>query len=121
MKKLHTYQMIDRIIQLDQRHVGVARSLLGTMMNDDPGIARTWFALAADASKDGIDPKGFLALPGDVFQALHSHIRYGYVVQWLAQWSVESYHLKDNLAARLPGGWDEADNVLATEHRRRIG
>lgn len=91
------------------------------MIDDDPELARTWLDLAADASKDGIDPRGLLILPEDVFHALHSHIRYGYVIEWLAKWSVESFHLKSELAARLPGRWDEADTVLATEYSRRIG
>ena len=121
MKKIRTHQIIDRIIELDNRHAGVASSLLTTMINDDPELARTWLDLAADASKDGIDPRGLLILPEDVFHALHTHVRYGYVIEWLAKWSVESFHLKNELAVRLPGSWDEADTVLATEHNRRTG
>lgn len=121
MNKFQTHQIIDRIIELDSRHVEVAKSVLATMIDDDPELARTWLDLAADASKDGIDPRGLLILPEDVFHALHSHIRYGYVIEWLAKWSVESFHLKTELAARLPGSWDEADTILATEHSRRTG
>lgn len=121
MKQFQTHQIIDRIIQLESRHVGVAGSLLATMIDDDPELARTWLDLAADASIDGIDPQGLLILPESFFHVLHSHVRYGYVIEWLAKWSVESFHLKNELAARLPGRWDEADTVLATEHSRRTG
>jgi hypothetical protein len=121
MQRFQTHHIIDRIIELDERHVGVARDLLATMIEDDPELARTWLDLAADASKDGIDPQGLFILPENVFHALHSHIRYGYVIEWLAKWSVESFHLKTELAGRLPGGWDEADTVLSAEHSRRTG
>jgi hypothetical protein len=121
MQQFQTHHIIDRIIELDGRHIGVASSLLATMIDDDPELAQTWLDLAADASKDGIDPQGLLILPENVFHVVRSHIRYGYVIEWLAKWSVESFHLKNELAARLPGGWGEADAVLTAEHSRRVG
>jgi hypothetical protein len=121
MREYQTNQLMDRIIELDTRHIKVARSLLTTMTVDDPEIAKTWLDLAADASKDGMDPQGLFILPGNVFDVLHSHVRYGYVVDWLANWSVESFHLKGELASRLPRGWDDMDGVLTAEYNRRTG
>lgn len=121
MQEYQTHHIIDRIIELDARHIGVARSLLATMADDDPEIAQTWHDFASDASRDGMDPMGLFILPETVFQVLHSHVRYGYVIQWLAKWSVESFHLKGELAARLPGGWGEIDDILTAEYERRIG
>jgi hypothetical protein len=121
MQEYQTHQIIDRIIEIDARHIEVARSLLATMVVDDPEIAKTWLDLAADASKDGMDPQGLFILPEDVFNALHSHVRYGYVIDWLATWSVESFRLKGELAARLPRGWGEIDDILTSEYDRRTG
>ncbi len=121
MREYQTHQLIDRIIGIDERHIAVAQSLLATMAADNPEIARTWFDLAADASKDGEDPHGLFILPENVFHALHSHVRYGYVVEWLALWSRESFNLKGQLAARLPRGWDDMDRVLTAEYNRRTG
>jgi hypothetical protein len=119
MAEFQTHQLIDRVIELDTRHIAVARSLLVAMSVDDPEVAQTWLDLAADASKDGADPKGLLILPENVFHALRGHVRYGYVVEWLSNWSVESFHLKGELAKRLQGGWDEIDGVLTAEFDRR--
>lgn len=119
MQEIQTHQITDRIIKLDERHIAVARSLLATMSVDDPEVAQTWLDLAADASKSGEDPQGLFILPENVFNALHGHVRYGYVVEWLAEWSVESFRLKGNLAARLPRGWDYMYRVLTAEFNRR--
>lgn len=119
MRGYQTRHIIDRIIGLDERHIAVARSLLATMTADDPEIARTWLDLAADALKNGEDPHGLFILPENVFHALHSHVRYGYAVEWLAAWSRESFDLKGDLAARLPRGWNDMDAVLTTEYNRR--
>jgi hypothetical protein len=119
MQEYLAHQIIDRIIELDTRHIAVARSLLTTMTVDDPEIAKTWLDLAADASSDGMDPQGLFILPENVFHALHGHVRYGYAIEWLANWSVESFHLKGELAARLPRGWGDMDGVLTAEYDRR--
>ncbi|MEZ2224537.1 hypothetical protein [Rhizobium sp. RCC_161_2] len=119
MRDDQTQQLIDRIIGLNERHIAVARSLLTTMTADDPEVAQTWLDLAADASTDGDDPHGLFILPESVFHALHSHVRYGYVIEWLAVWSRESFALKGQFAARLPRGWDDMDRVLTAEYDRR--
>lgn len=119
MQERQTRHILDRIIELDARHIAVARSLLATMAIDDPEVAQTWLDLAEGASSDGMDPQGLFILPRDVFEALHSHIRYGYAVEWLATWSLQSFHLKNELASRLPGGWSDMDSVLKAEYDRR--
>ncbi|MGV8939504.1 MAG: hypothetical protein ACOH2J_20490 [Allorhizobium sp.] len=121
MREYQTHQIIDRIIGLDERHIAVALFLLTTMTADDPEVAQTWLDLAADASKDGEDPQGLFILPENVFYALHGHVRYGYVIQWLANWSVESFRLKGELAKRLQDGWEEINGVLTDEYDRRQG
>lgn len=118
MQEFQTHQLVDRIIELDERHVAIARSLLSIMSIDDPEVADTWLELAA-AERDGLDPQGMIIVPRTVFDALHSHVRYGYVVEWLAKWSVESFQMKSELAARLPCGWDDVDGVLTAEYGRR--
>ncbi|MDP9628726.1 UNVERIFIED_ORG: hypothetical protein J2W85_000774 [Ensifer adhaerens] len=119
MREYQTRQIVDQIIELDTRHIAVARSLLDTMAVDDPEIARTWIDLSAEASRDGVDQLGVFILPESVHQELHSHIRYGYVVEWLGNWSVESFKLKGELAKRLKGGWNDIDDLLTAEVIRR--
>ncbi|MGO6990386.1 hypothetical protein [Rhizobium johnstonii] len=118
MREYQTNQLIDRIIDLDARHYAVAAHLLKTICADDPPLAQTWIDLAGE-EKDSVDRLGLLILPESVFQVLHSHVRYGYVIEWLGKWSVESFHLKEELADRLPSGWSEVDGVLTAELKSR--
>lgn len=118
MQEFQTHQLIDRIIELDARHYAVAAHLLKTICADDPALAQTWIDLAGE-EKDSIDRLGLLILPESVFQVLHSHVRYGYAIEWLGKWSVESFHLKGELALRLPRGWSEIDEALTAELKSR--
>jgi hypothetical protein len=118
MQEYQTHQLIDRIIGLDTRHYAVAAHLLKTICADDPALAQTWIDLAGE-EKNGIDRLGLFILPECVFQVLHSHVRYGYVIEWLGKWSVESFQLKGELASCLPGGWSEIDEALTAELKSR--
>lgn len=114
---MQTNQLIDKIIDLDTRHYAVAQHLLNTMCDDDPELAETWIELIHE---DSTDRYGFLSLPETIFRIFHSHVRYGYVIEWLWEWSVESYMLKEALAERLPRRWSDIDDVLCTEMESRM-
>lgn len=107
---IQSRQLILKLLNVLSQHQRITRSLLRTMLEDDPEIAGTWIGLATDTSNE------FLLVTEDVLYALRSHARYGYVLEWLMAWQNESLRLRDVLAERLPGGRDEVGRLLAVEY-----
>ncbi|MBY5894886.1 hypothetical protein AB9E14_07600 [Rhizobium leguminosarum] len=100
------------------QHVDVAVRLMGHLHDADPDLAEMWRSQLQRERTETGRPGLVVYLRGEFLEVLRKHPRYGYLAEWMAEWTEEAETYRAAALADL-GGDQAALEKLDEEVRLR--
>lgn len=100
------------------QHVDIAVRLMGHLHNCEPELAEMWRSQLDRERAETGHPGLVVYLRGEFLEVLRRHPRYGYLAEWMAQWTEEVERYRAEALEEL-GGDQAALEKLDEEVRRR--
>lgn len=100
------------------QHVDVAVRLMGHLHDCEPELAEMWRSQLQRERIETGHPGLVVYLRGEFLEVLRRHTRYGYLAEWMAQWTEEAQRYRVEALEEL-GGDQDALEKLDEEVRRR--